>query len=104
MEDRGWRIGRPPSSICHLPSSINPLSVFHHRADVTKAHDVIAEREGSVITHFLGGANKSAERDSREHAAYAYALHPDLRKFRETQSNAREAHQYIHRAIQGAHN
>ena len=102
MEDRGWRIAEAlvtkaatmldhPSSILHPRSSIldppssilHPLfSIFHHRADVTKAHDVIAEREASVITHFLGGTNKSAERDSREHAAYTYSLHPDLRKFR----------------------
>src|SRR5205814_5462660 len=80
----------PQCSILHLRSSIlHPLScIFHNRADVTKAHDVIAERESSVITHFLGATNKSAERDPREHAAYTYALHPDLRKSRKTQPNA----------------
>lgn len=50
-------------------------SPLEHLADIPEAHSFVAEVEGSVISHFLGGAKKGAKRDSREHAADADAFH-----------------------------
>src|SRR5258705_414094 len=48
----------------HSSSSLRllaSLEITKHSADVAKAHDVVAVGEGPVISHFLGGANQSAE-------------------------------------------
>ena len=70
----------PLSSILYALSSILyprklPLEVTEHLADITKAHRVVAEGEGSVISHLLGCAKKGAKRNSREHTADADPFH-----------------------------
>jgi hypothetical protein len=58
IEDRGSSSEEathdPQSSFIYLRNL--PLEVIEHLADITKAHGVVAEGEGSVISHFLGRA------------------------------------------------
>src|SRR5882672_4340599 len=84
----------------HVPR----ISRLEQGADFPIAHRLFREAEGAAFSQFAGGAKKRAQSRPGERAADADALHPQLRKCREVQSDALQPHHDVHRTINGTDN